>query len=44
MKDYTLNKDVPLTEVQNEVVEWMLSRPTCVNSCQTGLQVKHIHV
>lgn len=37
MTDYTLNKNVPLTSVQNEVVEFMLSRPACINSCQTGL-------
>lgn len=37
MTDYTLNKDVPLTEVQNEVAEFMLSRPACINACQTGL-------
>ena len=35
--DYSLNKDVSLTSVQNEVVEFMLSRPCCINSCQTGL-------
>lgn len=37
MTDYTLNKDIPLTSVQNEVVEFMLNRPACVNACQTGL-------
>ena len=37
MLDYTLNKDIPLTEVQNNVVNWMLKRPACINACQTGL-------
>lgn len=37
MPDYTLNKDVPLTDVQNEVIDFMVSRPACINACQTGL-------
>ena len=35
--DYSLNSNVPLTGVQNEVVSWMLKRPSCINACQTGL-------
>lgn len=35
MTDYSLNADYPLTSVQNEVVEWMLQRPACINACQT---------
>ena len=35
MTDYTLNKNVPLTAVQNEVVGYMLSRTACINACQT---------
>lgn len=37
MTDYTLNKQIPLTSVQNNVVEFMLQRPACINACQTGL-------
>lgn len=37
MTDYTLNKDVSLTSVQNEIVEFLLSRPACINAAQTGL-------
>lgn len=37
MIDYTLNPKVPLTAVQNEVVDYMIRRPACVNACQTGL-------
>ena len=35
MTDYTLNKNVPLTLVQNEVVDFMLNRASCINACQT---------
>lgn len=35
MTDYSLNKEVPLTQVQNEVVEFMIRRTACINSCQT---------
>lgn len=37
MINYTLNNKIPLTSTQNEVVEWMLQRPACINGCQTGL-------
>lgn len=37
MTNYTLNSAIPLTEVQNEVAEFMVSRPACINACQTGL-------
>lgn len=36
MKDYTLRKEWPLTDDQNEVIEYMLQRNECVNACQTG--------
>lgn len=36
MKDYTLNKQFPLTDEQNEIVDFMLSRNYCVNAAQTG--------
>ena len=36
-KDYTINKDYPLSEMQNEAVEFMINKPFCINSCQTGL-------
>lgn len=35
--DYSLNRDIPLTCEQNEVVEFMLKRTACVNASQTGL-------
>lgn len=37
VKDYSLNKDIPLTSVQNDIVEFMLSRPSCINAGQTGI-------
>lgn len=37
MKDYTINKSYPLSEMQNEAVDFMLNRPFCINACQTGL-------
>ena len=37
MNDYSLNKDIPLTTVQNEIVEFMLARPSCINAGQTGI-------
>ena len=37
MTDYTLNKEVPLTDTQNEIVGWLLARPTAVVAAQTGL-------
>lgn len=36
MNDYTLNSDFPLTQQQNEVVEFLLSSPYCINATQTG--------
>lgn len=42
--DYTLNKDIPLTKVQNEVVDFMLNRPACINACQTGLGKTYTNV
>ena len=36
-RDYTIRKEFPLTEVQNEIVEFMLQRNKCINAAQTGL-------
>ncbi len=36
MTNYTLRKDFPLTEEQNEVIDFMIHRNKCVNACQTG--------
>lgn len=36
MKDYTLANDYPLTEGQNEIIEYMLQRPTAICGAQTG--------
>ena len=44
MTDYTLNKDIPLTSVQNEVIDFMLKRPACINACQTGLGKTYTNV
>ena len=35
--DYTINKDIPLHDDQNEVVDYMLKHPFCINADQTGL-------
>ena len=35
--DYTINKDIPLHDDQNEVVDYMLKHPFCINAAQTGL-------
>lgn len=37
MKDYTINKNYPLSEMQNEAVDFMINKPFCINACQTGL-------
>ena len=37
MKDYTIAKQFPLSQDQNEAVDFMLNRPFCINACQTGL-------
>lgn len=34
--DYTLRKKYPLTEEQNEVLDFMLKRNKVINACQTG--------
>jgi len=36
MKDYTLRKEFPLTEEQNQIIDFMLQRPYCINAAQTG--------
>ena len=36
MKNYTLRKDWPLTDEQNEVIDFMIHKNKCVNACQTG--------
>ena len=36
MNDYTLAKDFPLTKGQNEIIEYMLQRPTAICGAQTG--------
>ena len=40
MKDYTLNKQFPLTDEQNEIVDFMLNRNYCVNAAQKRLSEK----
>ena len=32
--NYTINKDIPLHNDQNEVVDYMLKHPFCINACQ----------
>lgn len=34
INDYTINKKFPLSDMQNEAVEFMLNRPYCINACQ----------
>lgn len=36
-RDYTINSNYPLTPEQNELVEFMIQRPACINAAQTGL-------
>lgn len=38
-KDYTINKQFPLSAEQNEVVEFLLQRKYAVNGCQTRTSV-----
>ena len=35
-RDFTINKQFPLTQQQNEVVEFLLKSPYCINATQTG--------
>ena len=37
MKDFTLNKKYPLSDDQNEIIEFLLQRKYAVNGAQTGL-------
>lgn len=37
MKDYTINKNIPLEPVQNEVIEFLSKRPRAINASATGL-------
>lgn len=36
-RDYTLNKKYPLSDMQNETIEFLLQRAQAVNAAQTGL-------
>lgn len=36
VRDFTLAKDFPLTEGQNEIIEYMIQRPTAICGAQTG--------
>ena len=35
--NYTLRKDYPLTDEQNEVIDFMLRKTKCINACQTRI-------
>ena len=37
-RDYTLNKKFPLSDMQNETIEFLLQRAQAVNAAQTGLR------
>lgn len=37
-KDYTINKKFPLSDMQNEIVEFLLQRRYACNAAQTGLR------
>ena len=43
VSDYTLRKEFPLKEEQNEAIEFMLQRPYCVNAMQTGFRLKNLY-
>ena len=42
IRDYTLNKKFPLSDMQNETVEFLLQRPQAVNAAQTGLRLEKL--
>lgn len=42
-RDYTLNKKYPLSDMQNETIEFLLQRAQAVNAAQTGLR-KNLYV
>ena len=35
--NYTINKDIPLSDAQNEIVDYMLKHNSCINAAQTGI-------
>ncbi len=37
MRDYSINKEYPLTQEQNEIIEFMRTRGQCINAAGTGL-------
>ena len=37
MQDYTIAKDFPLTDEQNEIISYMLQRPQAICAAQTGI-------
>lgn len=37
-RDYTINKQFPLSDDQNKIVEFLLQRKQAVNAAQTGLR------
>ena len=37
-RDYTINKQFPLSEEQNEIIEFLLQRKYAINGAQTGLR------
>lgn len=37
-RDFTLNKKYPLSDDQNEIIEFLLQRKYAVNGAQTGLR------
>lgn len=37
VKDYTIAKQFPLTEEQNEIIDYMLQRPSAICAAQTGI-------
>ena len=34
--NYTLRREYPLTDEQNEVIDFLIKRTQAINACQTG--------
>ena len=43
VSDYTLRKEFPLTDEQNEIIDFMIRRTKCVCAAQTGFRLKNLH-
>ena len=41
-QDYTINKQFPLSDDQNEIIDFLLKRRHAVNAAQTGLRAEKL--